>query len=84
MKKEFVRESDLFESSDLSLIATLYCYGATIECVDRTTGPRAVFCIKRQRGLDQIVQAFYAREIKVDPLDYFNALKQCKTRLYDR
>ena len=82
--QNIMHENDFFESSDLSLIATLCCFGATIENVDRNSGPRAVFCVRRERGLDQLVQAFYARELKVDPLDYFNALKQCKTRLYER
>ncbi len=80
----FVGESEYYKSGNLSLVATLCCLGAKVEAVDRSNGPWAVFCVRRERGLDQIVQAFYAREIKVDPLDYFNALKQCKTRLYDR
>ncbi len=82
--REIINENDLFQSSDLSLIATLCCFGATIECIDRNGGPRAVFCVRREHGLDQLVQAFWSHELKVDPLDYFNALKQCKTRLYDR
>ncbi len=77
-------ENDLFQtSSDLSLVAALCCFGAVIENVDRSA-PRAVFYIRREKGLDQLVQAFWAHELQVDPLVYFNCLKEAKSRLYER
>ena len=74
-------EYNSFESSDLSLVAALSCFGAVIESVDRSA-PRAVFYIRREKGLDQLVQAFHGHVLQVEPLAYFNALKEAKSRLY--
>lgn len=74
-------ENNSFESSDLSLVAALCCFGAVIESVDRSA-PRAVFYIRRENGLGQLVQAFHAHSLQVEPLTYFNALKEAKSRLY--
>ena len=77
-----MHENDYFDSSDLSLVAALRCFGARIETVDRSNPSRAIFHIPREKGLDQLVEAFWAHELKVDPLVYFNALKEAKSRLY--
>ena len=74
-------ENELFQSSDLSLVAVLCCFGAVIESVDRSA-PRAVFYVRREKGLDQLVQAFHSHSLQVEPLAYFNALKEAKSRLY--
>ena len=74
--------NEYFESSDLSLVAALLSCGAKIEAVERNNGPRATFCIRREKGLDELVQAFLTHSMQVDPLAYFNALKEAKSRLY--
>jgi hypothetical protein len=75
-------EKDLFETSDLPLVATLLFYGAKIASVERNKGPRATFFIQREKGLDGLIQGFYSRSLQVEPLAYFNALKEAKSRLY--
>ena len=72
---------DEFQSSDLSMVAALCCFGAVIDSVDRSSS-RAVFYIRREKGLDQLVQACYSHSLQVEPLAYFNALKHAKSRLY--
>lgn len=76
-----LHENEYFETSDLSLVAALCCFGAVIESVDRSA-PRAVFYIRREKGLDGLIQGFWAHELQVDPLLYFNCLKEAKSRLY--
>ena len=76
--------NDLFSTSDLSLAAALCCFGATIEAVDYSNRSRAVFHFRRDNDLDGLVQSFWAHELEVDPLVYFNCLKEAKTRLYNR
>lgn len=78
----FVNENDFFQTSDLSLAATLCCFGAKIEAVDHNSGARAVFHFRRGKGLDGLIQGFWAGELQVEPLAYFNSLKGVKTRLY--
>ena len=74
-------ENEQYETSDMSLVAALCCFGAVIESVDHSA-PRAVFYIRREKGLDQLVQAFHSHTLQVEPLAYFNTLKEAKSRLY--
>lgn len=74
--------NEYFESSDLSLVAALCCYGAVIESVDRSK-QRAVFYMRREKGMTSLVQAFYEHTLQVEPLSYFQALRESKTRLYE-
>ncbi len=79
---ETINENDLHQTSDLSFVATALCFGARIEAVERNNGPRATFYLRREKGLDGLVEAFYGHSLQVDPLLYFNCLKEAKTRLY--
>ncbi|MDO8569476.1 MAG: hypothetical protein Q7R89_01700 [bacterium] len=79
----YLNENDYFQSADLSLVAALMSFGYSIETIDRTDGSRAIFLIARDKFLDEKVQAFWAHTLTVDPLAYFNCLKEAKTRLYN-
>ena len=76
--------NDYFATSDLSLVATLLCLGYGIESVDKSNTSRTTFCFSRDKFLDESVQAFWSHTLTVDPLTYFNCLKEAKTRLYGR
>lgn len=78
----YPNENYVFETSDLSLVAALITHGAKIVSVERNNGPRATFYIRREKGLDGLVEAFWAHALQVEPLTYFNALKEAKSRLY--
>ncbi len=75
-------ENVLFKTSDLPLASALRCMGAVVEAVDRQDPSRAVFNFRREKGLDGLVQAFWAHELKVDPIAYFAAIKELKAFLY--
>ena len=83
MSNKYLKEDRYFQSADLSLVAALMSFGYSIEVIDRTGGNRAVFYIDRDKFLDDKVQAFWAHTLTVDPLAYFNCLKEAKTRLYN-
>lgn len=70
-----------FQTSDLALTATLVVFGYWIKSIDKNDR-RAVFLIVPDKDLDTIVDDYYNRKLQVDPLEYFNALKNVKTRLY--
>ena len=78
-----MNENEFFESSDLALASALYCLGAKLDTVDRTNPRRAVFVFQREKGLDALVQAFWARTLMVDAMGYFTAQRQLKQRLYE-
>ena len=71
-----------FETSDISLCATLHTLGFTLDFVDRTHPSKAVFVFSRKEGLDEAIQRYWAHSLLVDPLAYFSSLKEVKDRLY--
>ncbi|MEI6190763.1 MAG: DUF5659 domain-containing protein [bacterium] len=79
---KYEKENDFFESSDLSLVSCLYYFGCKIEAINKNNPSRAVFILKRDKGLDEVIQGFWSHSLQVDPLTYFNSLKEVKTRLY--
>lgn len=80
--EENLKEKDFFKSSDLSLVATLQLYGCQIEAMDRSKAEKIVFIIKRDDELDNLIQAFWSRGLSVEPLAYFESLKNIKSRIY--
>lgn len=79
---QLLKGEDYFESSDIAFCAALHCYGYQIEIIDTNNPSRAIFYIKRDKRLDEIKQAYFSHRLKVDPLTYFNTLKEIKTRIY--
>lgn len=77
------QSTQTYKTNDLALCAALYVCGYPIEEIDRENPSRAIFCIPRNEYLDDIVRLFLTHELRVDPLAYFNAIKEIKTRLYN-
>lgn len=82
--KEKLEEKNLFKSSDLSLIATAQLYGYQIETLDRSNQDKVIFAIKRDSQLENLIKAFWSRSLRVDPLAYFESLKNIKARIYQQ
>lgn len=74
---------DIYSTSDLAL-ATLLSLWYPLEAIDRTQDAnKAQFLFKRDIQLDEMVTAYWRGELKVNPQEYFNALKNMKARLYE-
>ena len=80
--KKYLNENDFFESSDLSLISTIYYFGGKIETIDKSDPSRAKFVFPRNKELDALIQGFWSKSLQVEPQGYFNSLREIKTRLY--
>ena len=80
---EILKEKDYFKTADLALCSTLCCYGYQIEAINRSNPSKAIFSIKRDGQLDKLIQSYFAHELKVEPLSFFNFLKEIKTRIYN-
>lgn len=74
--------NDVFVSSDLALVTTISLW-YSIELIDRTNLSKAQFLFKRKNGLNELVASFWKRELRVEPLAFFNQLKLIKSRLYE-
>ncbi|MCX6756291.1 MAG: DUF5659 domain-containing protein [Candidatus Nomurabacteria bacterium] len=79
---KIIKESNFFECSDISLASTLFYFGYKIEAINKNNSSRVVFVFERDNKLDELIQGFWAHSLGVDPLGYFNCLKEIKTRLY--
>lgn len=78
-----LEEKDFFKTSDIALCSALCCYGYQIEAVDRQNPSKAIFLIKRDERLDGLIQRYFTHQLKVEPLSFFNFLKEIKTRIYN-
>jgi len=80
---KILQEKDFYRSSDISLCAALCCYSYQIEAIDRQNSSKAIFLIKRDERLDDLIQLYFTHQLKVEPLSFFNFLKEIKTRIYN-
>lgn len=78
---EILQEKDYFKSSDIALCSALCCYGYQIEAINRNE-PRAIFLVRRNEQLDEILQLYFTHQLKVEPLSFFGFLREIKTRIY--
>ena len=70
-----------YQTTDLALAAVL-SLTFPLDSVDKTNPAKAHFIYKRSEGLDQLIEAYWKQEIKVEPQLYFQSLKVLKNRLY--
>jgi hypothetical protein len=77
------KEKDFVKTSDISLCAATNCYDYFIEKIERQGNGKAIFLIKKDKKLDEIIRKYFAHELSVDPLNYFNFLKEIKTQIYN-
>jgi hypothetical protein len=79
---QFSKMNDYFKTPDLNLCSTLQYLGFRVEVIDRDNPSRVIFYIKRENDLDDVIQAFWAKQLQVEPVAYFDTLKQIKSRIY--
>ena len=79
---KYLNESGFMEITDINLATCAYYFGFKIDSIDKTNPSRAVFIIERDANLDSLIEGFWSKTLLVDPLTYFNCLKEIKTRLY--
>ncbi len=83
MATKILKENDYYKTSDLSLCSVLCCYDYQIEAIDRQNPAKAVFLIRRDKQLEDLIQSYFTHNLMVEPLSFFNFLKEIKTRLYN-
>ena len=78
---EKLKLTDFYQTSDLAL-ATAISLWYPIDAIDKTDPRKATFLFKRDEKIDELLEAYWKRELKVEPQTYFNQLKAIKARLY--
>ena len=81
MSQKNLKLKDFYQSNDLALVCTISLW-YPIEAIDKTNPTKAVFLFKRDESLDRLIEAYWRRELKVEPQAYFAQLKAIKARLY--
>jgi hypothetical protein len=84
MTQKILNQNDYLKSSDLALCATLCCYGYRIEAINKQNPQKAIFLIKRDEQLDDLIQKYWTHQLKVEPMGFFNFLKEIKARIYSK
>lgn len=83
MKQEI--DNSIYRTSDLSLASALLTLGYHIQDIERgALTSRATFVINRDSELDNLIQLYFVGQLKVEPLSFFNNLKNIKTRVYNQ
>ena len=72
----------LFSTSDLSLAATISLQ-YPIESLDKTNPRRVLFIFKNSKQIEKLVDSYQRNELEVEPLSFFNQLKNIKSRIYE-
>jgi hypothetical protein len=70
-----------YDTSDLSLASFLSLY-FPIDYLNKTNPEKVIFCFLRSEELENLIEAFWRRKVQVNPQDYFAAIKNVKSRLY--
>jgi len=71
-----------FETSDLGLAAALVTASYPIDHLDKHDTSKIRFVFTRNSGMDDVIQLYWANELKLSLLAYFNNLKMLKNRIY--
>jgi len=75
-------QDNIFRTSDFPLVAALSVW-LPIEAVDHADAHRAYFLFKKTEELNNLIESFHRRELRVEPQAYFHAMKTVKSRLYN-
>jgi hypothetical protein len=75
-------ENDYYPTSDLALASTLHHLGLSIEALDREYGGKVHFLFKQSKELERAKEAFWKRELIVEPVGFMESVKYIKNRIY--
>ncbi len=81
MKTEALKTSELYSTTDLTTAVTLSLF-FPIEAIDKTNPNKAYFLFKRIGDFDVLLEAFWRRQLKIEPQTFAAQMKAIKTRLY--
>jgi len=81
MKTDYLKQNDFYKTSDLPLATVLSLY-FPLERIDKTNPKRAFFMFKRSQELNELIEKYYRRELKIEPATFFERLAFIKSRLY--
>lgn len=68
--------------TDIEIASTLVAKGFELASIDKISETKATFIFRKERGIDAMVDGFWTNSIEVYPLEFANARKNLKSRIY--
>jgi rRNA maturation protein Nop10 len=69
-------------STDIDVAATLLCKGYTLVDIVPVSGTKATFIFNNHPAIGEAEGGFWSNRIEVKPLEFSNARKNLKSRIY--
>lgn len=76
-----IESADFWKTSDLPL-ATVISLWFPLDSLEKASDSKVFFYFKRDERLDELVQAYWKKELQVEPQTYFIAMKLLKARIH--
>lgn len=67
---------------DLGGCASLICHGYELLAIDKKNPSKALFIFRREKGIEEVINAYWADKLDVKARRYFDSIKSVKNRLY--
>ncbi|HPA25616.1 MAG TPA: DUF5659 domain-containing protein [bacterium] len=80
---DYLKTTEIFETSDLALASALCYFDHQIEAINKQNPNKSIFVFFRNEKTDQIIESFWKHELVVDPARFFVLTKEIKSRLYN-
>lgn len=72
--------NEYYSTPDLNL-AVMISLSYPLDSIERLSDKKMAFVFKREEGLDQLVETFWRREIRVEPLQFSEQRKMLLARM---
>lgn len=69
-------------TNDIDIASVLVCKGYTLEDIVPVSHIKVTFVFKNHPAIDDAVDGFWSNRIEVRPLEFSNARKNLKSRIY--
>ena len=78
-----LEKDDYFRTADLALAAAINL-SQPLETLDRSDPRKVLFIFPNNKQTENIIDSYWKRQLEIEPLSYFNSLRNLKARLYER
>jgi len=75
------KNQNYFKTTSLALASTINIFFPVLD-VDKSNPKESEFIFVDSEQLQGVVKSFWDRTLTVSPMEYFQSLKEVKTRLY--
>lgn len=73
---------NFYHCTDIEIAATLVAKGYQLASINKISETKATFIFRKEPNIKAAVDAFWSNKIEVHPLEFANARKNLKSRIY--